>query len=352
MINSYKLLMIILGVALLSTGASCKKEPPIVPPEPPPTVDTTSQNFTVEVHEIGDNYGSAWFDDVWIFDEKNIIAVGYAHDPLFGHKNILRWNGNAWSAVGEQFNSAGISGIWAIDTSEIYYASGIVLAYRNGVYTWADFSGMDLSGNRGVEKIWGTDRNNIWGVGPSGTVVHFDGTIWSEIFFDRQWSFFKITGNKDKGVCYAVAKNISFETIIVELKSGQNPTIIYTNRTAKYPMSVYSISMIDNQTICIASNQVVFLNLSTKEETLMANLLSGPYVESMGSSSRNDIFMFGTQYGGGVKMTHYNGARFTTFDISDFRNSIYGRTFVAKDIAAMTSFANDKAVLTIIRRVK
>ncbi len=40
------------------------------------TMDTTTQNFTFETVEFGDGFSSSYFNDVWIFDENNIWAVG------------------------------------------------------------------------------------------------------------------------------------------------------------------------------------------------------------------------------------------------------------------------------------
>ncbi len=43
------------------------------------TMDTTTQNFTFETVEFGDGFSSSYFNDVWIFDENNIWAVGYIY---------------------------------------------------------------------------------------------------------------------------------------------------------------------------------------------------------------------------------------------------------------------------------
>ncbi len=37
--------------------------------------DTTSQNFTFETYEFGDGFSSSYFNDVWIFDENNIVGL-------------------------------------------------------------------------------------------------------------------------------------------------------------------------------------------------------------------------------------------------------------------------------------
>ncbi|HEX3075094.1 MAG TPA: hypothetical protein VHP30_15880, partial [Ignavibacteriales bacterium] len=61
--------------------------------------DSTTQNFTFEEYEFGDGSSSSYFNDVWIFDENNIWAVGWV-GILPGYENmnvnIMRWNGAEW----------------------------------------------------------------------------------------------------------------------------------------------------------------------------------------------------------------------------------------------------------------
>ena len=61
------------------------------------TIDTTNQNFTFETFEFGDGYETSFFNDVWIFDENNIWAVGWvAVTSTSGKTNIVRWDGTKW----------------------------------------------------------------------------------------------------------------------------------------------------------------------------------------------------------------------------------------------------------------
>ncbi len=115
------------------------------------TLDTTTQNFTFEILEFGDGFESSYFNDVWVFDENNIWAVGYISPsdtvvngtPII-NPNIIRWNGTSWDLEPFDGTSSGIDGIWAVNTSKIYFANGIVLKYENGSYQYEDFSNVPL----------------------------------------------------------------------------------------------------------------------------------------------------------------------------------------------------------------
>ncbi|MDP1675716.1 MAG: hypothetical protein Q8L88_02530 [Bacteroidota bacterium] len=335
----------------------CKDEP-IQPctdcPEPvdttkPPVVDTTIQNFTFETLEFGDGFESSEFNDVWVFDENNILAVGYISDSLFGKKNIMHWNGSTWNPLGRQFNSAGIYGVWAKDTSEIYYASGVVLQYKNGEYVWVDFSEMDFSGNRAVTKLWGSGNQNVYGVGPWGTIVHYDGNKWTQIEFDRQWYFYGITGNKETGAAYAMARNMNHVTTIIELKNLSASIIYQSTEGDNNSPGSWTINYIGNNELTLADYRVWNFNTNNHTIKIRNNLSLGVGILTMTSLTENDVYFFGSQSGGIGKFIHFNGKRFKEFDIPLVGDN-YGGSSCQKDIAVYARFSSNKAVLTMVRR--
>ena len=157
--------LVVLIFPLVFHSLQCKT--PIEPVES--KQDTTSQNFTFQSYEFGGGYESSWLKDVWIFDENNIWAVGYI--DTIGDKrseNIIRWDGKQWSGFGKQFNSLGIYGIWALDSSHIWMGVGVVLKYKNGVFSWEDFSNLDFSKGRAVHKLWGSSEKILAELGQPG----------------------------------------------------------------------------------------------------------------------------------------------------------------------------------------
>jgi hypothetical protein len=187
--------------------------------------DTTSQNFRFKTTEFGNNSTLNKFEDVWVFDEKNIWAVGYLNSE-YGTINIMRWDGKKWFPQYPYIFNRVLVGVWAADTSNIFFAYGRLYKYENRhiiTYKMGDF---DSDDRFIIYKLWGTYENNIWGIGAMGSLVHYNGKIWKRINFDPIWNFYEITGNKYSGTGYAIAKKNNSGFIIVELKD-ESAKIIY-----------------------------------------------------------------------------------------------------------------------------
>jgi hypothetical protein len=319
--------------------------------------DTTSQNFTFETYEFGDGGSSSYFNDVWVFDEKNIWAVGYISPASatvdgvrISNPNIIKWDGATWKLQPYSGTSSGIYGIWAYDTSLIYFAWGNVLKYENGVYRNIVVQGNWAQG-QSIEKIWGSSKENIWGVGPWGTVVHYDGTGWKKIDFDTQWYFYNITGNKETGIAYATARNEKSTTVIVMLSEG-NAEIIYQSTTGDITShGSRTIEYMDSSQVYLADNRIWSFNTQTKDIINRYKLTTGIGIYSIAKHNKNDVYYFGTMVGGTGKLVHYNGKKYKEMDMP-YGSYNYGGSSGNKNIAAYGGFIKNKAVITLIRRIK
>jgi hypothetical protein len=352
------ILTLALIAIFLFTGTDCKKDNgPIVPPDTTVTpLDTTSQNFTIGTLEFGDGFESSEFNDVWIFDENNIWVVGFlsSKDTIIDgqhvyNTNIIKWNGSKWNVQPYSGTSEGIFGIWASDSMNIYFANGLVVKYENGTYKEFDFSGMDFTGNRRVTKLWGSSNRNVYGVGPWGTVVHYDGTKWTQIEFDRQWYFYGFTGSKETGTAYAVATNSNFDCIIVQINTS-TATIIYNTKNSVEKLTAYGIKLWNNSELILSNNQIWKFSINTKKEELINQLSSGYFLPRIAIAGDNDVYFYGSKFQEGEKMVHYNGKRFLEFSLPQRNSVIYGGAYAIKDLAIMVSSSDNKAIVTIIRR--
>jgi hypothetical protein len=320
--------------------------------KPPSEPDSTTQNFIFENFEVGNGSSSSWLEDVWIFDENNIWAVGYINStPNTGRVNIIRWDGSRWLGVGSQFNSAGIYGIWAIDTSNIYFAVGVVLKYKNGVFSWEDFNHINFPNYQSVNKLWGSSESNIWGVGPNGTIVHYDGTNWSKIDFDINYRFDAITGSKQTGIAYASATSQQFNTIIVELKNN-SATVIYNSANNSENLTSFSIEQLNEQELILGTTSVWTFNVNTKETKILYTVgLIGNYISLSALNSPIDVYFFIDKYGEGEDLLHHNGKRFSTINFSSRNHVIYGGAYAIKDLAVMVGYSNNKGYIVKVKRI-
>ncbi|NMC72197.1 MAG: hypothetical protein GYA57_19360 [Myxococcales bacterium] len=97
---------------------------------------------------------------------------------------VLRWNGTAWSSISPPWLTVELEAVWARTAASPVYVGGTdgtIARYNPSGGTWEDMT----SGTGTLETIygiWGADDDDVWAVGgfTGGTVLHFDGTTWSE----------------------------------------------------------------------------------------------------------------------------------------------------------------------------
>ena len=309
------------------------------------TQDTTSQNFSFEFFEFGDGVSSSYFNDVWIFNENDIWVCGnvFTNDSTDG--NLYHWNGSYWNA--HRLNFVDMEGIWGIDTI-MYLASGGLWKYDRVNLIRQNIEGT-FSQGQAVHKLWGSSESNIYGVGPWGTIVWYNGVQWTKIEFDTQWSFFGITGNKETGLAYAVAMNTNFSCLIVELNNSL-PNIIYNSDNYINKLKSYDVDMIRKDVLILSDSDIWTFNIKTQTDEILADLPSGYYLPRLTSSGSNDVYFFGNKLQDGERMLHYNGVRVTTFDLPSRGYVIYGGACSVNNLAAMAAFSDNKAYIIKIRR--
>ena len=345
----YELMLLIIFSLLLSFTSCNTTEPDIKPPVEP---DSTTQNYTFETFEFGDGFESNELNDVWIFDENNIWAVGYIRDTTTNNLavNIIRWNGQKWFGFGNNLTSSGLTGIWAYDTNNVYLASGALRKYENGAIKVIDLTHLTFSTGQAINKLWGSSENNIWGIGPNSTIVHYDGVAWSKITFDEGWRFDAITGSKQTGIAFASATSQQFNTIIVELKNN-TATVIYNSVNDPNNLKSFIIELFDKNTLILGDKSVWTYNLITgTTESKYVFPINGDFINLSAFYSPKDVYLFADKYGEGEILLHFNGKRFANIIFSNRNSVIYGGAFAIKDLAVMTGFSNNKGYLVKVKR--
>jgi hypothetical protein len=157
--------------------------------QPVTTMDTTSHDFTFQSWTFG-TIGSSTLYDVAIIDENNIWAVGeimIADTSQNGYTtyNAVHWDGGGWTLHKLYFytipgqQDTGVyeaRSILAFDENNIWITSGSQITKWDGIKQTNRHSSPVY-----VNKLWGTDNNNIYAVGYNGQIAHYNGTNWQRI---------------------------------------------------------------------------------------------------------------------------------------------------------------------------
>ncbi len=312
--------------SLLAGFSGCEKP---TEPKDTPEPDTTSHNFVWRVDTIG-TYLSVVLD-VAIVDENNIWAVGefYKKHSTFDSTvkdqyNAAHWNGVRWELkrVPIEVNyGIGYGGI--VDTtfhpiycvfvvnSKIIFSSGGVTLLENGrneLLRTPSFNEKAGENNFWSSKIWAKDENNIWFVGPFGTIIYYNGTTFTKIPYDESVDFVDIWGD-ETGVVRAVARKAnSFESAIVRIsQSSAEMEFSGLNQPVNSPIPDIFISVWWDQ----AENFFVGADngFFRKSKTGFTRLFS-PYDEgetklvyAVRGMASNDVFIAGNN----GQIVHYNG---------------------------------------------
>jgi len=347
---------------LLLTGSRCKSptEPKECPPDTTDTTqvipDSTSQEFEFTSYLFGDGFNSSIVNDVWIFDENNIWAVGYfSGTDSIPATNIVKWNGKKWVSMGRVFDSAGLRGLWANDTSNIYFTSGIVLNYKDKKFEWMDFSNITFSDGQGVHKLWGSSSGNIWGIGPHGTLVHYDGISWKKIEvtkYGSNWNIYGITGNSETGIAYGENQYSETDFGILGLISSDSLPEITRHHYQNNDSFSTNLSVLQNRYI-LGGNywQPVMYDLSTKAITRYPKY--GSSLSPIGYSVNHihDWYVI-SRNAEGMTLYHYNGIRLKMIKQFPEYDGIITHITTKNNISAFGGTHSGKGLLIIAKRKK
>jgi photosystem II stability/assembly factor-like uncharacterized protein len=139
--------------------------------------------FTVAPY-VGPGFTDVPLNSVWGSGANDVWAVGNGG-------TVLHWNGTTWCVAGKPgcdipptgitFNLRGVwasatipHDVWAVGNGDIDPVTGMgnLILRRNGM-GWSPFpSPSPLNG------VWGSGPKDVWAVGDSGTILHWNGTSW------------------------------------------------------------------------------------------------------------------------------------------------------------------------------
>ncbi|HOJ19278.1 MAG: hypothetical protein GX452_04755 [Ignavibacteriales bacterium] len=330
------------------------------------TLDTTSHNFTWQTFEFGEHSHSLLYD-VAIIDENNIWAVGeiYVNDSLGNPNpkcyNAVHWDGTKWELkrISVLFRENNITppldGTFVFSEKDIWFVGSLPIHGDGNNWIMHDLR-TTLSPDLSLSKAWGLSSNNIYFVGNSGSIAHWNGSIWAKIESGTTVNLKSIISSPDGKTMWACGSNDDYFLAVFLEKTGNDWEKVFEGNPAER-INDCEVGVI--QSVWTNSNQFVYLGSSsglyrhTKKEALKLQKVfspsDAPY--SYKGEEKNNIWVCGQN---GL-VGHYNGKNY--YEISGLkkaRNTYYGIDIKGKTTCVVgkiyNNAINSKAIIQIIKQ--
>jgi len=315
------------------------------------TMDTTSHDFEWQSWEFGGQGGSSSFYDVAIINENDIWAVGeiYTGDDKY---NAAHWDGQKWELIKIYFylcpNSNypitySIQSIFAFGKNDIWFARGGSLNHWNGTNFIHDCSvNKILTGS--INKIWGTSCSDLYIVGNSGMIAHYDGKEWRRIE-SNDGAAEITTGIQDIWGCYNEATNrYSIMAVASEHFTSKKPKILSIENqkyqvipTDSIPYLAYGIWSPDARNWFI-SGYSVFRYYAPTHQWKRLGKMKNYFLPGIRGNGVNDLFAVGEGFT--PKLFHWNGFSWRQYQDAFLEGGYYQVAFKEDLVVAVGYRAN------------
>jgi hypothetical protein len=239
-----------------------------------------------------------------------LVPISLQAVELFavGPRTAEYFDGSAWTQRygAKQYELNRLLGVWGASDTDIYTVgtNGTIAHYDGSL--WSDmYSGTSFR----LESIWGSSGSDIFAVGAGGTILHFDGIHWSAMDSRTTKDLYDIWGISSNDV-YAVGYEIVLH--YNGFVWGQVPVGVSAVYEAVWASS-------STEVFISYSNNILYYN-GTKWKELTNNPATSTINDIWGTST--DEVFFACDYG---IILHYNGGKFTSTDLgSDNLEGISG----------------------------
>ena len=296
------------------------------------TLDTTSHNFTFQSWTFG-TIGSSSLYDVAIIDENNIWAVGeinVADTSINGYTtyNAVHWNGTEW----ELKKIGGIGGwtchtIFAFNENDIWFEGTIhwdgsnYNVHKNGWPLMPNGDGWQ------VNKMWGSSSNDLYAVGNSGNIAHWDGRKWMKIESGTTVDLLDVWGNPSGSIVWACGYDGGYyKTVLLQYKSKVIKKLYEgssNNQVNGFYVGLFDGIWTDSENITYLINWggICSLNFNQFNNFKLITPLLSDIGFSMSASGKNNIFISG-QHG---LLVHFNGSSIKEYlELRNNKDYLYG----------------------------
>lgn len=287
------------------------------------TMDTTSSNYNFQIYQLGE-YQQSRINDIAIINGNDIWAVGeiYLLDstgvPDANAYNAVHWDGNEWKLLRLQFytfcgqpstGSYPTRSILAFSDTDIWITSGSQITHFDGLKQISTEC-IPVS----VNKLWGTDNDNIYAVGKIGKIAHYQNSHWTRIESGTDVDLYDAWGDQNgtvwtcgysddygTSVLLRYRKDDGIETVYSGLSNNQNNGFYIGPISGVWGTNEFRISMMNWSGIYIQANSTRFYL-----EKEVAEFQSAGY--GIDGTGNNNIFACGEGFVG-----HWNGVNYIEY---------------------------------------
>ena len=288
------------------------------------TMDTTTHNRNWEVFLFGE-YAQSIIRDIAIIDENNIWAVGeiYMLDSLGQQDpnayNVAHWDGVRWELIQLQFftfcgqistGSYPARSIIAFGENDIWVTSGSQATHFNGIRQTSLLC-IPVS----VNKLWGTDDNNIYAAGQIGKIAHHQNGNWSLEESGTTVDLLDIWGGSD-GTLWSCGHTGDYNTSVLLRNTGFGWEKIYEGNS-ETQNNGYQIGPINgiwgtNEfRIYMVNKSGLYIQPNSSELILDKEIVKTSYFSfSADGTDDNNIYISGEWFVG-----HWNGVSYREYPV-------------------------------------
>jgi hypothetical protein len=352
------LLIYFLAALLLLGGVDCKHHS--VDPNAEP--DTTSHNFSWQVWTFGGEAGGSYLNDVAIINENNIWAVGAIYlkdstgqfDP--NAYNAVHWDGSNWELKRIPFVGPcsavlypPLKAIWAFSANNILVTNGGSIVTYDGMNATMDCR-MNPLLTGAINKIFAANTNDVYAVGNSGAIVHYNGQRWQKFESGTRLSIYDIYGarssERSKYEILAVASELSSTVDRRILKIEGLTVSTLSDAPIAWPLSgVWFVP--DRHYYVVGSGIYEKKRLSDSKWKNNPRDITTYYTDSVRGNHQNDVFVVGA-FG---EVLHYNGVSWQSYrSETALRNGAFGSVEVKGNLVVATGLDGAQAVILVGKR--
>jgi hypothetical protein len=255
---------------------------------------------------------------VWGTAADNVFVVSERGD-------VLHYDGSDWRIIheGDPRGYGGFSSLWVSNSDQAFAAhTGYdVLAFGRVFHYDGEewISGYGSGIHEFLHGIWGSDERNVFVVGGSGTILHYDGDMWHSMttgsteWLHSLWvaeagSVFAGGGNGAVG-----STILHYDSSTWHIMESSGPGCELSGLWGSTDNDVYAVSC--------HGMLLRYTGGQWSEVTSVSNPMLG--LNDVWGSGPNDIFAVGGDWEPSGVILHYDGADWSQMD-SDVRHSLHG----------------------------